>query len=594
MGGPGCPYPVQGYYSGQTLSSPPVSDGMMNMTMYPQFAANTPFSQHATGQQYGQPTASNAGGYNQQVNQQTNQGQAFNESVGSPENNCASIDTTPKQSMIPGNHGTPHSVGPYNQSEPRNFAPRSHAKSFPTPPRFSLEGISSPTNGGIIVSDRPDDPFSSPTNNDRAVVSRALLPMVEESDETSPGPISHGPVAPEIQALRSEHLNRLTQGPTGLPDTEVALDPANFPFIESCSQSSPVSYGVIKIKNIPFATKRSEIIAFLGRNSKILNDNQEPVHIIMERVTSKTLDAYVEFMTLQDAMKAVERHHNTMSRGRLARLGDRPVDVELSSQSSLMKDLFPLASGIFWDGSKPVVQAPIPEMPWKTFKGFVTEEEMTMLVKHVEIPHRSPFSKDCPQRPYECMISTIKKLPWYMSDHITVHQRHAVYNAALRLMTLLQTAMDRQQTAAQEATINSQLMKRLVTAAMLCPGFTPAQKDNISYTVGLSEFEQHGFNQPRFPDQWPHQLALCPKPGIPLDVLEWYIAIIREETIRFVKRKPLSERSTIEATHRSVNGAGNVNFPKGKAYDDMTLKHAAVRELSVIERILHRALFKKN
>lgn len=112
------------------------------------------------------------------------------------------------------------------------------------------------------------------------------------------------------------------------------------------------------------------------------------MHIIMERVTSKTHDAYVEFMSLHDAMKAVERHSRTLTRGKPPRLGDRPVDVELSSQAALMKDIFPLASGVFWDGSKPRIVAAAPREPWNSFKGFITEEEMTMLVKHVEIPQR--------------------------------------------------------------------------------------------------------------------------------------------------------------------------------------------------------------
>lgn len=120
----------------------------------------------------------------------------------------------------------------------------------------------------------------------------------------------------------------------------------------------------------------------------ILNDNQEPVHIIMERVTSKTHDAYVEFVTLHDAMKAVEKHSRGPGKGKPSRLGDRPVEVELSSQAMLMKDLFPLAAGIFWDGSKPNIKASTEGEPWNDFKGFITEEEMTMLVKHVEIPQR--------------------------------------------------------------------------------------------------------------------------------------------------------------------------------------------------------------
>jgi hypothetical protein len=130
------------------------------------------------------------------------------------------------------------------------------------------------------------------------------------------------------------------------------------------------------------------VIAFLGRNTRILNDTDEPVHIIMERVTSKTMDAYVEFISLEEAMKSVERHQNNLAHGRLSRLGDRPVEVELSSQGNLMKDLFPLAAGVTWNGASPQFKPYSHNEPWENFKGFISEEEMTMLVKHVEVPHR--------------------------------------------------------------------------------------------------------------------------------------------------------------------------------------------------------------
>ena len=100
------------------------------------------------------------------------------------------------------------------------------------------------------------------------------------------------------------------------------------------------------------------------------------------------MDAYVEFVTLDDANKAVEKHHQHLLSGRVSRLGDRPVDVELSSQESLMKDLFPLARGIVWNGVSPRFKPFNPNEPWENFKGFVSEEEMIMLVKHVEVPHR--------------------------------------------------------------------------------------------------------------------------------------------------------------------------------------------------------------
>lgn len=112
----------------------------------------------------------------------------------------------------------------------------------------------------------------------------------------------------------------------------------------------------------------------------------------MDRVTSKTMDAYCEFVTLEDAMKAVERHSSYQQKGRPSRLGDRSVEVELSCQGQLMKDLFPLARGILWDGANPEFKPYNSTEPWENFKGFISEEEMIMLVKHVEVPHRVSLS----------------------------------------------------------------------------------------------------------------------------------------------------------------------------------------------------------
>lgn len=108
----------------------------------------------------------------------------------------------------------------------------------------------------------------------------------------------------------------------------------------------------------------------------------------MDRVTSKTMDAYVEFMTFEDAMRAVERHHLNVAKGRYPRLGDRAVELQISSQSHLMKDLFPIARGVCWYGVVPEIMPHDDSQPWNNFKGFISEEEMNMLGKHVEAPHR--------------------------------------------------------------------------------------------------------------------------------------------------------------------------------------------------------------
>ncbi|KAK3905536.1 hypothetical protein C8A05DRAFT_12655 [Staphylotrichum tortipilum] len=525
--------------------------------------------------------------------------------------NLPFINSTTTPSHIPnkmtstttvGGLQTPSFTGQYNQTEPRNFAPR--IGGIPSlvspPPTFNVGYQPDATQHEESKFAAPDfDPFLSPrhrrvpaSNNLAALILRSVP---EENDQTLNSRLAlHGPVPAEVRATRSAELNALTDGPMGLPTQETALDPDNFPFMESTTQAAPVSHGVIKLRNIPFGTKRAEIIAFLGRNSKILNDVQEPVHIIMERVSSKTQDCYVEFGSTQDAVRAVERHRDNVHRGRPARLGDRPVEVLLSSQAALMQDLFPLASGIWWDNGKPVIQTPIDGQPWKTFKGFVTEEEMTMLVKHVELPQRSPYSKECPQRPYECMISTIKKLPWYMADHITLRQRYAVYDTTINLVRLLKQTLQRDNRF-HETTLNPQLLKRLVTAAMLCPGFTVLQKDNIAVVSEMDQEQARMFNQPRFPEEWVHLHGICPKPGMPIDVLEWYISLIREETTRYVHGRHIVERNEIQRTgHYTSLYFGyiwyEIGLPRGKELDNLSLHDLALREMEIIERIISRAI----
>ena len=109
----------------------------------------------------------------------------------------------------------------------------------------------------------------------------------------------------------------------------------------------------------------------------------------MERVTSKTLDCYVEFINLNEAVNAVNRADQNRAGGRGGRLGSRHVEVELSGQEQLMKELFPKAKNVRWDGSRPIIIPTDPNDPYNSgFQGFISKEELVMLVKHVEAPQR--------------------------------------------------------------------------------------------------------------------------------------------------------------------------------------------------------------
>jgi hypothetical protein len=172
-------------------------------------------------------------------------------------------DTTP--SHMPKKAGsnsmtTPQSAsiyGQYNQTEPRNFAPRLGAMpTFIPPPAFNLGRQAAPKKHDDSQFTGQDfDPFMSPPpkGSDVHGISQALvLQAVPENNQLAliPQPDFYGRAPAEIRAIRSAQLNKLTDGPTGLPTLDVALSAENFPFIESTTQAAPVGYGVVKIKNV--------------------------------------------------------------------------------------------------------------------------------------------------------------------------------------------------------------------------------------------------------------------------------------------------------------------------------------------------------
>ena len=116
----------------------------------------------------------------------------------------------------------------------------------------------------------------------------------------------------------------------------------------------------------------------------------------MERVTSKTLDCYVEFVNFNEAVAAVNRFETNRTGGRGGRLGQRHVEVELSSQDALMKDLFPKAKNVVFRHGRPDITPTDFSDPYNSgFGGFISREEIVMLVKHVEAPQRvSPLSNN--------------------------------------------------------------------------------------------------------------------------------------------------------------------------------------------------------
>ncbi|PNP59272.1 hypothetical protein FNYG_14968 [Fusarium nygamai] len=131
---------------------------------------------------------------------------------------------------------------------------------------------------------------------------------------------------------------------------------------------------------------------------------------------------------------------------------------------------------------------------------------------------------------------------------------------------------------------------------MQCHGFTALQKDNIAFMVQMIPMEQQRrHHQPANANCWVHQYAITRKPGAPLDLVEWYIRLIREQSTRDVLVRPIHERTVIQETLKETDEYwgyffNEVNYIQGPQFDQMTLGQCAYLELSAIERILGRAL----
>lgn len=211
---------------------------------------------------------------------------------------------------------------------------------------------------------------------------------------------------------------------------------------------------------------------------------------------------------------------------------------------------------------------------------------------------QSPYAKDCPERPFECLISTITKMPWCMTEHITIYQRHTVFEACIKLLDLLKKAI-LQRYKKHEDRITQQLFERLVKAAMRCPGFTVVQKDDIAFVAGLDAEQLAAFHQPLFADHWRHQYALGPRPGASPSQIDQYVAVIRDGSQQQVEKlnlNPEQKAQVVAATSQTSNYWGLFWFLVGyhqvqdSDFDNMTLAEAAEREWSVVKQCVAGAL----
>ena len=190
--------------------------------------------------------------------------------------------------------------------------------------------------------------------------------------------------------------------PEWLADTDDDFTPSfdmaftNLPFIEACRVAKPSTAGVLRIRNLPYLSTKAEICAFLGRNAQVV---MQPIgtpfmaiHIMMDRLSGKTADAFVEVETPKEAKTIYKSFQRRLAQGRGARLGDRAVVVEESSQQELMSEMFPRAKNTTFPYGVPMIsdlrEEFYPGVYSTGFIGFLKEEEISHMIKHVENPTR--------------------------------------------------------------------------------------------------------------------------------------------------------------------------------------------------------------
>ncbi|KAL8790657.1 MAG: hypothetical protein Q9213_000505 [Squamulea squamosa] len=366
----------------------------------------------------------------------------------------------------------------------------------------------------------------------------ALLPYRPGSDDMFP----YGQQGGSVQ------FQELTRN--GGPTYESATKLEVLPFTENARKSKPAEWGVLRIGNIPYTLTKQEVLGFLGRNAKIITPEYGvAVHIIMDRPTGKTMDCYVEFFSQGDAQAALNK---CLMRGSQLRLGERVVDVHMSSQDELLKELFPRAKNCTWEHGRPQITESTE--PYNTgFKTFVTNEELLQTVTWADKPHRSNYTQKCLQRPYECMISTLAKFPWFSVDRYTIKTRDELFRSTLSLVNILMNQLNR----ANEAYlphISETLLNDLLYAGLNVPAFSEQQRWHLrkaASTVGAK------VRMSPMAEVWPFEV-LGRKVGVDEDVVQKYAQILQSHPANTSKDTAFGEWTAISNEALGLQTIGQI------------------------------------
>lgn len=115
----------------------------------------------------------------------------------------------------------------------------------------------------------------------------------------------------------------------------------------------------------------------------------------MDRTSGRTLGCYVEFQSERDAREVLRRIRKVSDSGFGPRMGRSTIDITLSSQNALLKAVFPKAWGVEWVNGWPRAGSSRDQGSSIRFDGFLSNEELTFLVRFANQAERVSYILDC-------------------------------------------------------------------------------------------------------------------------------------------------------------------------------------------------------
>ncbi|QIW94550.1 hypothetical protein AMS68_000068 [Peltaster fructicola] len=391
----------------------------------------------------------------------------------------------------------------------------------------------------------------------------------------------------------------------------------DMPFITPLGGHVVPDYGVIHIVEPPFHVTKAEILNLLGKSAQIksqpIGTSYFAVHIMMDRNTGKTQDAFVEVSCHEEAATIAAHFSRREAEGRRLTLGNKPAQVKQSSNEEMMKAIFPFAKFVSWHGANPVVNYTptqyYPGVVAARFDGFIGHDEAALMIKWLTEPGRSPFIARGPNRLYENVITLLHKYPVYASNLVSLKDRKRVYDIAFTAIKSLSTILREDNDVPLQARLDTRLLQELVIASLTFPLFTDAQKAemvrelridgrfdglvfNHGMQVALGGTHEHASRMPF--------CVLVRQPGIPDNFFKYYCNLIREQSNKTLAGLTYGEVQALVAARQNEHAdepflAFRIDYGvSAEELGYMTLSDCAIMEFDALAKMLCAAISQDN